>query len=107
MYLSYLLRWPYIGHKSVLSNSLSIFSNIFPLKIYILSFQNAQAFASNLIFRILVNFNVRGKTGIYSPNCAIFTQKCLHYAHNKIRQNLENHVRNKRLGILERQNISL
>ena len=66
MYLSYLLRWPYIGHKSVLSNSLSIFSNIFPLKIYILSFQNAQAFASNIIFRILLDLNVRKTRDLHS-----------------------------------------
>ena len=84
-----------------------IFSNIFPLKLYILSIQNAQDFVSSVIFRILVDFNVRGIMGIYSQNCAIFTQKSQYTAHNKIRQNSKNHVRNKWLGILERQNISL
>ena len=84
-----------------------IFSNIFPLKLYILSIQNAQDFVSSVIFQILVDFNVRGIMGIYSQNCAIFTQKSQYTAHNKIRRNSKNHVRNKWLGILERQNISL
>ena len=83
------------------------FSNIFPLNLYILSIQNAQDFVSSLIFRILVDFNVRGIMGIYSQNCAIFTQKSQYTARNKIRQNSKYHVRNKWLGILERQNISL
>ena len=49
---------------------------IFPWKTYILSVQNAQAFAANIIFRILADFNVTRKWG--------FTARIVLYSHKNV-----------------------